>query len=290
LASPFRRQEVTTPIDKFPRGQALPSQSPLFWVSQKDRYLRQLLIRDIQELTKRRLLVYFANRYENAQIDQRDIALMSELCKDTAGLPADLMLETSGGVTDATEGLVSLIQTVVPDLRVIVVSAAKSNGTLLGLAAKSILMGATSELGPIEPQFNGIPCTVLDTPEIAKQNFPLHKAGVFALQQTKALAKRLLTDGMMKGKPMPEIEETVKKLSSRDHFFSHGSVINHREAVQLGLTVEYLPPEDETWQKLWLLYCMYDHDCRRDKYLKVFEGPTISTSIAAPRAAAPTTA
>lgn len=52
----------------------------------------------------------------------------------------------------------------------------------------------------------------------------------------------------------------------------------------LGLTVEYLSPEDETWQKVWLLYCMYDHDCRRDRYLKVFEGPAVSTSIAAPRA------
>lgn len=280
---------MTTPTDQFPRGLGVPKQSPLFWVSQKDRYLRQLLLRDIQEQTKRRLIVYFANRYENAQIDQRDIALMSELCKDTAGQPADLMLETTGGFTDATEGLISLIQAVVPDLRVIVASAAKSNGTLLGLAAKSIVMGATSELGPIEPQINGIPCTVLDTPEIAKQNFPLHKAGVFALQQTKALAKRLLTNGMMKGKPEPDIDETIKKLSSRDHFFSHGSVINHLEAKQLGLNVEYLPPDSEVWQNLWLLYCMYDHDCRRDKYLKVFEGPAISTSIAAPRAApAPT--
>jgi hypothetical protein len=280
--SPFRKK-VTTPTEKFPRSATLPSQSPLFWVSQKDRYLRQLLLRDIQEMTKRRLIVYFANRYENAQIDQRDIALMSELCKDTGGQPADLMLETNGGVTDATEGLVSLIQTVIPDLRVIVVSGAKSNGTLLGLAAKSIVMGATSELGPIEPHINQIPCTVLATPEIAAQNFVLHKAGVFALQQTQALAERLLTNGMMKGKPATEIAETIKKLSSRDHFFSHGSVINHREAAQLGLSVEYVPPEEEVWQKLWLLYCMYDHDCRRDRYLKVFEGPSISTSIAAPR-------
>ena len=131
--------------DQFPRNSDLPSQSPLFWVSQKDRYLRQLLIRDIQEITQRRLIVYFANRYENALIDQRDVALMEELCRDVAGNPADLMLETNGGATDATEGLISLIQTLAPDIRVIVASAAKSNGTLLCLAAKTIVMGATSE-------------------------------------------------------------------------------------------------------------------------------------------------
>jgi hypothetical protein len=278
---------VTTPADQFPRGLALPKQSPLFWVSQKDRYLRQLLIRDIQELTKRRLLVYFANRFENAQIDQRDTALMAELCKDIAGQPVDLMIESTGGFTDAAEALISLIQTTMPDLRVIVVNAAKSNGTLIGLAAKAIVMGATSELGPIEPAVGGIPCTVLDSPEIAAQNFPLHKAGVFALQQTKALALRLLTTGMMKGKPDADIADTIKKLSGRDHFFSHGSVINHTEASQLGLSVEYLPPDNEIWQKLWLLYCMYDHDSRRERHSKIFEGPSISTSIAATRVTAP---
>jgi ClpP class serine protease len=277
---------VKEPPDNFPRGKTLPTQSPLFWVSQKDRYLRQLLIRDIQELTKRKLIVYFANRYESAQIDQRDIALMAELCKDTEKQPADLLLETSGGMTDATEGLISLIRTTIPDLRVIVASAAKSNGTLLGLAAKSIVMGATSELGPIEPQVGGVPCTILEAPEIAATNFPLHKIGTYALLQTKVLAKRLLAEGMMKGKTEAEIDATVKKLSSRDHFYSHGSVINHQEATQLGLTVEYLPPDDEIWRRVWLLYCMYDHDCRRDRYLKVFEGPSISTSIIAPRQAA----
>lgn len=271
--------------DRFPRTTELPSQSPLFWVSQKDRYLRQLLIRDIQQVTQRRLIVYFANRYENAQIDQRDIALMEELCRDVGGQPADLMLETAGGLTDATEGLISLTQTLAPDLRVIVANAAKSNGTLLCLAAKKILMGPTSELGPIEPAVNQIPCTILSAPEVAQQNFFLHKYGVYALQQTKALAKRLLAAGMMKGKADIEIDAVVQQLSSRDVYFSHGSVINHTEASALGLAVEYMPPDSELWRKVWLLYCMYDHDCRRDRYLKVFEGPAVSTSIAAARVA-----
>jgi hypothetical protein len=43
--------------DTFPRSKDLPAQSPLFWVEQKDRYLRQILIRDIEELTKRRLVI-----------------------------------------------------------------------------------------------------------------------------------------------------------------------------------------------------------------------------------------
>ncbi|MFZ1907326.1 MAG: hypothetical protein WAU56_18245 [Steroidobacteraceae bacterium] len=275
---------MTTPQpDRFPRGTDLPYQSPIFWVSQKDRYLRQLLIRDIQALTGRQLLVYFGNRYEGAEINQRDIALMAELCTDAGGKPVDLFLETAGGETDATEGLVSLIQTMATDLRVVVPSAAKSNGTVLCLAAKEIVMGVTSELGPIEPAVGGIPCSILTEDQTKTSNFALYKYGQYALQQTRALAKSLLTTGMMKDRKPEDIEKAVRTLSSRDTFFSHGSVINHREASAIGLKIKYLPPEETLWRKLWLLYCMYDSDCRRDRYLKVFEGPSISTSIAATR-------
>jgi hypothetical protein len=241
-----------------------------------------LLIRDIEALTGRRLVVYFANRFANAQIDAGDCPMMAELLGDVGAEPFDLMLETNGGGTDATEGLISLIQNLNDNFRVVVANAAKSNGTLLGLAARSIVMGATSELGPIEPLVQGIPCTILEEQKIADQNFPLHMYGKFALQQTRTLARNLLAAGMMKGKPQPDVDTVVAKLSSRDAYFSHGSVIDHREASALGLNVEYLKPDDEIWQRLWLLLCMYEHDCRRSHLLKVFEGRARSLSIAVP--------
>ena len=60
----------------FPRGLALPVQTPLFWVTHKDRYLRQLLIRDIESATKRDLLVYFTDvDNSSAQIDVGDFKI-----------------------------------------------------------------------------------------------------------------------------------------------------------------------------------------------------------------------
>jgi ClpP class serine protease len=268
--------------EKFPRSTELPSQSPLFWVEQKDRYIRQLLIRDIEELTKRRLVVYFANRFENAQIDHRDCSFTAELFGDVGSDPVDLLLETIGGVTDATESLVTLIRNLTKDFRVIVANAAKSNGTLLCLASKSIVMGAASELGPIEPLVNNIPCSILLQPQIAAQNFSLHKFGEYALNQSRKLAKTLLAEGMMKGRPESDIDIVVQKLSSRDIYFSHGSAIDHTEAKALGLAVEYLASDDPIWQRIWLLHCMYGHDCRRSRYLKIFEGRYRSTAVAAP--------
>ena len=273
---------MTTRSEKFPRLTDLPLQSPLFWVGQKDRYLRQLLIRDIEELTKRRLVVYFANRFENAQIDARDATFFTELLGDIGQEPMDLLLETSGGFTDATESLVSLLKNTVPSFRVIVASAAKSNGTLLALASECIVMGHTSELGPIEPLVEGIPCSILVQQQIAAQNFPLRKFGEYALQQTKKLATTLLATGMLKGKAPAEVDDVVKKLASRDLYHSHGSVIDHAEAKNLGLAVEYLPPDSAIWQRLWLLHCMYEFDCRKSRFLKVFEGHARSTAEAAP--------
>jgi hypothetical protein len=87
MTDPAGSAQEGNPADEepFPRGTALPPQSALFWVEQKDRYLRQLLIRDIQARTRRRLVVYFGNRAENAMIDATDPTYMVELLEDTHG-------------------------------------------------------------------------------------------------------------------------------------------------------------------------------------------------------------
>lgn len=266
----------------FPRSAELPPHSPMFWVAQKDRFLRQLLIRDIESVTNRNLVVYFANRYEQgSDIQAGDIAKLHEIISDFSGEPVDILLETNGGQTDATEALISMVKNIIFDLRVIVANAAKSNGTLLALAAKSIVMGPTSELGPIEPSLSGIPCSILDTPQIAAQNFPLHMTGKFALQQSRNIATQLLSSGMMNGQAEEIVRKTVDALATRDKFPSHGSVVDYREAKQIGLNIEYLSQENETWRRIWLLYCMYDNDARCGNLLKVFENRSRSLAIAA---------
>jgi hypothetical protein len=269
--------------EPFPRGLAPPSQSPLFWAQQKDRYLRQLLIRDIEGVTGRRLIVYFANRSENAQLDSTDPTYLVEMLEDTRGQPVDLLLETVGGYTDTAEQIVSILESMAPDLRVIVVGAAKSNGTVICLAGKTIVLGASSELGPIEPQLNVfgafIPSTILAMPEFAAQNFIVNNLAKFPIEQTKKLAKRLL---QKEGASEAQIEELIKKLLTRETYFSHGSVIDYQEAVKLGLSVEYLPPEGDLWKLLRLLACMYEADCRQNRYLKIFEGGRLSSTIEAP--------
>jgi hypothetical protein len=86
---------------------------------------------------------------------------------------------------------------------------------------------------------------------------------------------------MLKGSEPTVIESVVQALSSRDTYPSHGSVIDADEAKRLGLSVIKLLPDDELWQQLWLLRCMYEHDLAKLGGLKIFEGPIVSNALKA---------
>jgi hypothetical protein len=180
--------------------------------------------------------------------------------------------------------VLSAIRNTVPDFRVIVARAAKSGGTIIALASSEIVMGPSSELGPIDPQFQNIPVSII----IANPNadFGLKKMCENWTQQTQTLARKYLKQGMFgtpdKSKTDEDILNVVDSLSSGRFYFSHGSAIDHAEAAQIGLTIKYLPPDDEVWKRIWLLYSMYEFDCRQQNLLKVFESSRLSNSIAAP--------
>jgi hypothetical protein len=269
--------------EQFPRGKAMPLQSPLYWVGEKDRYLRQLLIRDIEEATGRCLAVYYTDCDTLAQIDHGDDKYLLEILGDCAGQPVDLLLETNGGLTDATEKVVAILRGQVPDLRVVVPKRAKSNGTLLALSANQIVLGACSELGPIDPFITVQPGNPIPAQFVLQAPPPvdpvIYQLADYALKQTQKLATTLLKEGMLSGKTEEEVRLRVAELSTREVYHSHGSVIDNNEAARLGLNIMYLPPSDSLWQRFWLLRCMYEHDARRNGVVKIFEGRRLSSSI-----------
>lgn len=264
----------------FPRNTELPNQSPLFWVTHKDRYLRQLLIGDIEEKTGRKLIVYYSDCDRSpAQIDTGDDIYFVELLQNCVGKPIDLLLETNGGMTDATEKICAILRQGAPDLRVIIPRRAKSNGTLIALCGKSILMGIESELGPIDPSINNVPVEfVLNAPPGSFNAFDIQFAQT-ARNQTRKLAKELLSSGMMSDSDHATIEQTIEKISTRDHYHSHGSVIDSPEAVKLGFKIEHQESDSGLWKQIWLLRAMYQYDCGQNGYAKLFESTKVSTAV-----------
>ncbi|WP_220377264.1 SDH family Clp fold serine proteinase [Cupriavidus taiwanensis] len=237
------------------------------------------MIRDIEEITGRELLVYFTDcDRSTATIDPSDDTYLAELLNNRQKDSVDLLLETNGGYTDATEKICALLRKTAPDLRVIVPRRAKSNGTVIALCGKSVVMSSTSELGPIDPLVGGVPVDfILKSPPQTINPIQLQVA-LTALAQTKKLAKQLLSTGMMSDK-LNDIDATIAKLASRDHFHSHGSVLDCSEALQLGLNVEEIDAKSELWRQIWLLRTMYSYDCGRNGHAKLFESNRLSTAV-----------
>lgn len=270
----------------FPRTSDIPNQSPLYWVQNKDRYLRQLLIKDIEAATGRELVVYYTDcDNTSAHIDQSDDIAFHELLNQTKSDSIDLLLETNGGATDATEKLCGLLRQRTNDLRVIVPRRAKSNGTVIALCGSSIVMGAQSELGPIDPSILGFPAEFIVKAPPGTMNPIDIQYAESARSQTTKLAKTLLKTGMMSEFNEQQIHDTVHKLATKEHYHSHGSSIDADEAKFLNLKVEKLPPNDDLWKKIWLLRTMYQYDCMTNGYEKLFEGNFVSSSVLAKKQA-----
>ncbi len=264
-------------LAQFPRTNEIPKQSPKYWAKEKDRYIRQLLIADIEAETNRPLFVYFSQL--DQEINHTDPDDLSEIIQGLSGRSADFFIQTPGGNVDATEKIIALLRQSLDDYRVIVPSWAKSAGTVIALSATKIIFGINSELGPIDPHWRvntGMwPCEL-----IAKdaQAFPQHvrDAATLSAERMRQMARDILARGMMKTKTNAERDALIDKISSSKGYMSHGAVIDFEEAKQLGLEVEFLTPDSTLWKRLWLLYCLYDYDTKASKLGKVFEGNRFS--------------
>lgn len=262
---------------QFPRTDALPLHSSKYWAKEKDRLLRQLLISDIETQTGRELIVYFGQLDEG--INHTDPDDLSEIIEGLSTKSVDLLIQTPGGDVDAVEKFVSVLNQRVDDYRVIVPSWAKSGGTVIAMSGAKILLGVNSELGPINPQIlipelGPMPCEFIQRDET--KDAVLREYAGAAIQRMRGLARKILKRGMLKDLKDEELDQALDKLSSSSQYNSHGAVIDYGEARDLGLAVEWMPPEEPLWRKVWLLYCLYDHDTKSKGLGRVIEGAVFS--------------
>ena len=285
-----------------------PQQTPVFFTLNKDRYNRQQTIAEIEDQTGRELLVYTTHfAHPNSSIDRSDVLGFTDLLHNVASDDIDLMLHSPGGDIDVAEKLVYMCSSRAKSLRVIVPESAKSAATLIALAANSVLMSDTSELGPIDPQITTTtaggqqitrPATsFLDGLEAIKEEagksgtlspayFPLLSQLDPALLdfcrksmlRSQKFAEKWLLKGQYQEQP-ERAKEIAERLTDTKRYLSHGTVIDYQEARDIGLAVEYLSPTDELWQLIWRLYCAYEIDMRNSGTAKLFESRTVSLPL-----------
>ncbi len=287
--------------------QQSPSNSSLLcgYAVEKNRYTRQNLIQEIQQTTGRKLLVYVSSfDHPVGSIDQSDVLGFGDLLHGLINADIDLLLHTPGGDIDVAEKLVYMCWNRAASFRVIVPNSAKSAGTLITLAANKIAMSDTSELGPIDPQIrtnsgtgepimrpatsfldglDAIKAEAADSGVLSPAYFPLLSQLDPALidfcrkaiKRSERFARKWLIAHQCEGNPK-RATKIARTLVNTKRYLSHGTVIDYREAVSIGLDVEYFQPTDEIWQGIWRLYCMYEMDMRNSTLVKIFESEQVS--------------
>lgn len=127
--------------------------------------VRRKYLKQISDITGRNVIAYYSgwlqkpNAADTAVNDKDKSGFMLAIHKLDKSKGLDLLLHTPGGDIAATESLVDYLYSIFgKDIRVIVPQISMSAGTMIALCSKEIIMGKHSNLGPIDPQFNGVAC------------------------------------------------------------------------------------------------------------------------------------
>lgn len=282
------------------------SRTPLYEALYSDRYARQQAIASIEDLTRRRLIVYEANLWSSrASLSEEDIQPFADLLVHLKPKEnVDLLLQSPGGDIDAAEKIVYMCREIAGGFRVIVPEYAKSAATLMALASDEVVMGLASELGPIDAQLSGpgpggavfqtsaqsfideferIKKEVNDTGNLSPAYFPLLEGlnlGFIGMcrnlmERSRRFAEKWLKTYMLLGQD-DKAEKLAAELCDVKKWLSHGVVIDANQATELGIRVKKLTQNDDLWKKIWYLHCCYGVLFRRTSVSKIYESTTVS--------------
>jgi len=265
---------------------------------------RQDLIKEIEQLTKRRLLVYVAdiNKPESA-LKPEDKTGFSDLIQDIKEEEVDFLINSPGGFAEVTEAIVGMLRAKFKSIRFAIPNMAKSAATLLVLSGDELLMDHRSELGPIDPQIEYMSIDgrkreaaedILEGLKEAKE--VLAKEGPAATPAYVPLLNKY-TIGLLRGcrnamQLSQELAETwlriymfandansLKPKEIATFFASHANTLSHNRAIlidkclDLGIKLIDLRKMENgnLAEKLWELWCLYELHFERTPVHKMYE-------------------
>lgn len=252
--------------------------TPLFEAQQAPRYKRQAMIREYEEKYDCNLVVMVDHVTANS------ITMLAECLHDVdADKDLHLMLRSLGGDPEAAIRLIRMCQDATNKSFVIVVpEMAKSAATIMSLGAHQIIMGPTSDLGPIDPQVlagdRGYVSakdliaaveSVLRDIQMNPNTMQVHAAMLGGIDATMVQFARSALDrtgdiALQAVQSNPDLsEEEVKARCEEikgpliDSPKMHAAVIGAREAIAAGLPVKRLVGSDEQWKAIQGLWARY---------------------------------
>jgi len=257
--------------------------------SQYDIIRRQYLER-LFHLTGRNTIIYYSGWLQKRNLNVEDLGIndsdkigfMSTVHKLDRSKGLDLILHTPGGSAAATESIVDYLRSVFgTDIRAIVPQLAMSGGTMIACACRSILMGKQSSLGPIDPQYGGLPahgiveefkrvCEEIRQdqsripvwqPIIAKYHPAMIGECEKAIKWSEEMVKDWLANGMLAGvaNAKAEAERIVKDLGDHSLTKSHDRHLSAARCREFGLKIERMEDQQELQEAILAVHhaCMH---------------------------------
>jgi len=278
--------------------------------------IRQQLIRAIQSRKENTKVITYFSKYGHpaAMINADDTKPLDDLLRSIGSTEnLELLIHSSGGLPENARKIIKMCREYCKNFTVVVPDAAKSAATIVALGSDKIIMGSTSELGPIDPQFiipiptpqgiiqqirpawaivKGFEETIKDAvdengkikvayiPILNNIDISLVKEAREAMENAKRIAQEFLKNGMLKGNHK-KAEETAKQLAYAEKYTIHAYLIDWREAHDLlgESNVIYLQPDNEEWRLYWEIYVRSAVFLENPALVKLFESESNSINI-----------
>ena len=261
--------------------------------------VRQLYLNNLQQYTGRNVIAYYSGwlskgNANNTDINDNDMPGFMNAVKgvDTSkGL--DLILHTPGGSPTAAEAIVKYLRVKFNnDIRVIVPQLAMSAGTMIACSSKNIIMGKQSSLGPIDPQFNGIPAYNIKAEfeearadlavnpqnvsywQLLLSKYPVSflKMAIDSIELSSILLKDWLGTCMFNSSTDSElIDRIVTSLNENTNSKSHGRHLNIDFCQSIGLKIIPLESEQELQDKVLSVHHAFIHTLTNSLAVKIIE-------------------
>ena len=263
--------------------------------------LRRKYVKELSEYTERNVICYysgFLNKPElkaNVAVNDNDKnGLMTAINGLDVEKGLDLILHTPGGDTAATESIVDYLWSKFKgNIRCFVPQMAMSAGTMIACSAKEIWMGKQSSLGPVDPQFNGIPAHgVLEEFEKAYKEITENPATVpvwqpiiakyppaflgeceKAVKWSNELVSSWLERNMLKDDDEKEkkIEVILKELGDHSVSYAHNRHLSPDKCKEIGLVIRDLEEDQELQDKVLSVHHIYFHTLSSTPAYKIIE-------------------
>jgi len=263
--------------------------------------LRRKYIANLSELTGRNVICYYSGWLQKPELgnatavnDNDKNGLMTTINGLDVSKGLDLVLHTPGGDTAATESIVDYLwQKFQGNIRCFVPQMAMSAGTMIACSCKEIWMGRQSSLGPVDPQFNGIPAHgVLEEfnrayreivsdprtipvwqPVIAKYSPAFLGECDKAVKWSTSLVKEWLSRNMLKDNPSKDdvVARIVNELIDHSLSYAHNRHLSNIKCQEMGLVIKDLESDQTLQDAILSIHHIYCHTLGSTGAFKIIE-------------------